>query len=125
MNIAATRESSRRILLDGLADYIHLYPVDWNVRQHNPSTSRQEVQNETLAVIRSLVSEGLVVLGAMSEKAAVGRLGKSPSMHRCRRYPMCMSASTTTNINTMIGCHSFAQRSGSIGHFQMRYESAE
>jgi len=52
--------------LDGLGDYIDLNAVDWNVRQHNPSASRQEVQNETLAVIRSLVSEGLVVLGAMS-----------------------------------------------------------
>lgn len=66
MNVVTRAKVREALLLDGLADYIDLNAVDWNVRQHNPSASRPEAHNETLTVIRSLVSEGLVVLGAMS-----------------------------------------------------------
>lgn len=53
----------RGLLLDGLGDPLDLNAVDWHVKQQNPSASPSEVQNETLEVIRSLVSDGLFRLG--------------------------------------------------------------
>jgi hypothetical protein len=47
---------------------VDLNAVDWRVRQRNPSASLSEVQNETLEVIRVLVSEGLFTLGAVVAK---------------------------------------------------------
>ncbi|HME77738.1 MAG TPA: hypothetical protein VKI00_19415 [Mycobacterium sp.] len=40
--------------------------VDYYVKQQYPSASVLDVQNETLATIRSLADDGLIVLGAMS-----------------------------------------------------------
>ncbi len=40
--------------------------VDYYVTQRYPSASVSDVQNETLATIRSLADDGLIVLGAMS-----------------------------------------------------------
>lgn len=61
------REKVRRALLvEGAADEVDLGMVDFYVTRWNPSASLPEIQNETLAVIRSLVSDGLFVLGAMS-----------------------------------------------------------
>jgi hypothetical protein len=40
--------------------------VDYYVKQQYPSASVSDVQNETLATIRSLADDGLIVLGAMS-----------------------------------------------------------
>lgn len=51
------------LLLDALGDPLDLNAVDWHVRQQNPSASPSAVQNETLEVIRSLVSDGLFQLG--------------------------------------------------------------
>jgi hypothetical protein len=56
------------LLLDALGKPVDLNAVDWHVRQRNPSASRSEVQNETLEVIRALVSDGLFALGAVGEK---------------------------------------------------------
>lgn len=53
----------RGLLLDALGDPLDLNAVDWHVRQQNPSASRSEIQNETLEVMRSLVSDGLFRLG--------------------------------------------------------------
>lgn len=58
------REKVRNgLLLDALGDPLDLNAVDWHVRQQNPSASPSEVQDETLEVIRSLVSDGLFRLG--------------------------------------------------------------
>ena len=40
--------------------------VDYYVSQQYPSASALDIQNETLATIRSLADDGLIVLGAMS-----------------------------------------------------------
>ena len=40
--------------------------VDYYVKQQYPSASASDVQNETLATIRALADDGLIVLGAMS-----------------------------------------------------------
>jgi hypothetical protein len=63
------RENVRNgLLLDSLGRPMDLNGVDWHVRRQNPSASPSEVQNETLEVIRSLVSEELFRLGALSEE---------------------------------------------------------
>jgi hypothetical protein len=49
--------------LDAIGQPVDLNIVDWHVRQQNPSASPSEVQNETLEVIRALVSEGWFRLG--------------------------------------------------------------
>lgn len=56
------------LLLDGLGNILDLNAVDWHVRQQNPTASPSEVQNEALEVIRSLVSDGLVRLGGMTQE---------------------------------------------------------
>jgi hypothetical protein len=53
--------------LDAIGKPLDLNAVDWHVRQQNPSASPSEVQNETLAVIRSLVSEAWFRLGDVSK----------------------------------------------------------
>jgi hypothetical protein len=52
------------LLLDALGDPVDLNGVDWHVRQQNPSATPAEVQDETLEVIRSLVTDGLFRLGS-------------------------------------------------------------
>jgi hypothetical protein len=54
--------------LDAIGKPVDLNIVDWHVRQQNPSASPSEVQNETLEVIRSLVSEEWFKLGAVTEQ---------------------------------------------------------
>ncbi|ORW04565.1 hypothetical protein [Mycobacterium kyorinense] len=54
------------LLTDGLADYVDLGAVDSQVTRHNPQASVSAVQRETLETIRSLVSDGLFQLGALS-----------------------------------------------------------
>ena len=51
------------LALDAIGKPVDLNGVDWHVRQQNPSASPSEVQNETLEVIRALVSEGWFRLG--------------------------------------------------------------
>jgi hypothetical protein len=62
------REKVREeLLLDAAAgDELPITAVDHYVKQLHPSASVSEVQSETLATIRSLARDGLVVLGAMS-----------------------------------------------------------
>jgi hypothetical protein len=62
--MSTAREKVRHgLLLDALGDPLDLNAVDWHVKQQNPSATPSEVQNETLEVIRSLVSDGLFRLG--------------------------------------------------------------
>ncbi len=64
--MSTPREMLRHgLLLNGLGKLVDLNAVDWHVRQQNPSASPSEVQNETLEVIRSLVSDGLFRLGGV------------------------------------------------------------
>jgi hypothetical protein len=53
--------------LDAIGKPVDLNLVDWHVRRQNPSASPSEVQNETLEVIRSLVSDEWFRLGAVSK----------------------------------------------------------
>jgi hypothetical protein len=62
--MSTAREKVRHgLLLDALSDPLDLNAVDWHVKQQNRSATPSEVQNETLEVIRSLVSDGLFRLG--------------------------------------------------------------
>jgi hypothetical protein len=54
--------------LDAIGKPVDLNIVDWHVRQQNPSASPSDVQNETLEIIRSLVSDGWFVLGSLSQE---------------------------------------------------------
>jgi hypothetical protein len=66
--MSTPRDKARNgLLLDSLGKPVPLNGVDCHVKRQNPSASPSEVQNETLEVIRSLVSEGLFRLGAVSE----------------------------------------------------------
>ncbi|ORA19549.1 hypothetical protein BST12_17150 [Mycobacterium angelicum] len=136
MNPAARENVRKELLLDGLVDYIDLNAVDWNVRQHNPSASRQEVQNESLAVIRSLLSEGLVVLGAMSGEGGRWRAWQEPldaSLQKISdvyvsRYDdppawvwsswMALTDKGRSVAESTSKSHRFGQRCGPIDHFQ-------
>ena len=53
---------------DAIDKPVDLNGVDRRVRQQNPSASPSEVQNETLEVIRFLVSVGYFTLGSVSGK---------------------------------------------------------
>jgi hypothetical protein len=67
--MSTAREAMRNgLLLEALGKPIDLNAVDWHVRHRNPSTSPSEVQDETLELIRAVVSEGLFRLGSVSEK---------------------------------------------------------
>ena len=52
---------------DAIDKPVDLNGVDWHVRQQNPSASPSEVQNETLELIRFLVSGGYFTLASMSD----------------------------------------------------------
>ena len=56
------------LLLEGLGKPVDLNAVDWHVRHRNPSASPSEIQNETLELIRAVVSDGLFRLGSVGEK---------------------------------------------------------
>jgi hypothetical protein len=60
------------LLLGALEGPVPLTAVDSSVTQQNQAASVSEVQNATLEMIRSLVGEGLVVLGDLSGET--GRL---------------------------------------------------
>ncbi|WP_235216024.1 hypothetical protein [Mycobacterium kyorinense] len=64
--ITAREKVRDELLLGALEGALPLTAVDSSVTQWNPSASATDVQNETIAVIRSLVSEGLFVLGDLS-----------------------------------------------------------
>jgi hypothetical protein len=67
--MSATRDAVRNgLLLEALGKPVDLNAVDWHVRHRNPSAPASEVQNETLDLIRAVVSEGLFRLGSVSEK---------------------------------------------------------
>jgi hypothetical protein len=69
----SAREKVRaELLLGALAGAVPRTAVDSCVTQQNRSASVTEVQNETLATIRSLVGDGLFVLGDLSGQT--GRL---------------------------------------------------
>lgn len=62
----ARKEVREELLLGALGGALPLTAVDSSVTQRNRSASVTELQNETLVTIRSLVSEGLFVLGDLS-----------------------------------------------------------
>ena len=62
----ALERVSRELLLGALEGPLPLTAVDSSVTQQNRSAPDTEVQNATLETIRSLVGEGLVVLGDLS-----------------------------------------------------------
>jgi hypothetical protein len=58
----------RELLLGALEGPLPLTAIDSSVTQQNRSAPETEVQNATLETIRSLVGEGLVVLGDLSDE---------------------------------------------------------
>ena len=77
----ACDEVRNGLLLDALGKPLDLNAVDWHVRHRNPSASPSEVQDETLEVIRTLVSDGLFRLGAMGERDGRFVAWKKPLDH--------------------------------------------
>ena len=65
--ITAREKIGIGLALDAIGKPVDLNGVDWHVRHQNPSASPSEVQNETLEVIRFLVSERYFRLGSMSD----------------------------------------------------------
>jgi hypothetical protein len=68
----ALEKVRKELLLGALDGALPLTAVDSSVTQQNRSAPETEVQAETLATIRSLVGEGLFVLGDLSGET--GRL---------------------------------------------------
>ena len=67
--MSTVRDAMRNgLLLEALGKPVDLNAVDWHVRHRNPSAPPSEVQNQTLELIRDVVSEGLFRLGSVSEK---------------------------------------------------------
>lgn len=60
------RRVREELLLDGLEGAVPLTVVDSHVTRLNPAIPISELQKETLETVRSLVSDGLFSLGAMS-----------------------------------------------------------
>jgi hypothetical protein len=59
----AREKVCEEILLDGLVDSVNLAGVHSHVKQQYPSASVQELLDETLKSIRSLVNDGLMEVG--------------------------------------------------------------
>lgn len=57
------------VLLDGLSEIVDLGSVHWYVWQDNFEAPLSTVQSETLSLVRSLLSEGLVDVGDFSDKS--------------------------------------------------------
>jgi hypothetical protein len=71
------------LLLKGLGKPVALNAVDWKIKHDKPSASAAEVQDETLEVIRTLVDDGLVKLGAVRNHRFVSsRRSLDRSMHQ-------------------------------------------
>ena len=66
MNIAHEKIREELVLDTSAGGELPISQVDYYVKQQYPSASVSQVQNETLATIRSLADDGLIVLGAMS-----------------------------------------------------------
>lgn len=60
------RTVREELLLDGLEGAVPLTIVDSHATELNPAIPISELQKETLETVRSLVSDGLFSLGAMS-----------------------------------------------------------
>jgi hypothetical protein len=76
------------LLLEGLGKPVDLNAVDWHVKHRNPAASPSEVQNETLELIRAVVSEGLFRLGSVGEKGnrfVAWRRSLDHSIHKISR----------------------------------------
>jgi hypothetical protein len=73
------------LLVEGLSKPVDLNAVDWHVKHRNPSASQEEIQSQTLEIIRGTVSEGLFRLGSVSEKGnrfVAWRRSLDHSMHK-------------------------------------------
>jgi hypothetical protein len=84
--MSTAREAVRNgLLLEALGKPIDLNAVDWHVKHRNSSARPSEIQNETLELIRAVVSEGLFRLGSVSEKGGrfvAWRRSLDHSIHR-------------------------------------------
>jgi hypothetical protein len=63
--MTTSEQIRENLLLKGLGRPVALNAVDWKIKHANPSATASEVQDTTLAVIRSLVDDGLFTLGAV------------------------------------------------------------
>jgi hypothetical protein len=82
MNIAHEKIREELVVDTAAGGELPISQVDYYVKQQYPSASVSQVQNETLATIRSLADDGLIVLGAMSGEGGtlggLGRPGRAP-----------------------------------------------
>jgi hypothetical protein len=66
--MSSERDQLRQeVLHDAIIEFANMAGVDSRVRQHMPSASSHEWQREAVAVIRSLVEEGLVETGYIGQ----------------------------------------------------------
>ena len=56
------------ILLRGLADWVALDRIHWDVSESKPGAPLIAIQEETLALIHDLVAEGLFEVGEVSDE---------------------------------------------------------
>jgi hypothetical protein len=66
MTISARDKTRIQLLSSGMADWVHLGEIHYQVEQDNPDFTVQQIQRETLDTIRSLVLDGLFEIGDLS-----------------------------------------------------------
>jgi hypothetical protein len=75
------------VLLRGLIDWVELDRIHWYVARENPGQSLSVIQNKTLDLIRSLVSDGMFKLGELNDNCrfTAWNAPLDESMQRMRR----------------------------------------
>jgi hypothetical protein len=81
--MATSAQVRENLLLKGLRKPVALNAVDWKIKHDKPSAPASEIQDETLEVIRTLVDDGLVKLGAVHHNRFISsKRSLDRSMHR-------------------------------------------
>jgi len=66
MTISARDKARVELLSRGMADWVHLGEIHYQVEQDNPDFTVEQTQHATLETIRSLVRDGLFEVGDIS-----------------------------------------------------------
>lgn len=62
------RTARENVLIHGLIDWVSLASIHTHVLEDHPEAPLSEVQDRTLSLVPSLVSEGLIEVGELSRK---------------------------------------------------------
>ena len=65
--MSALWDIRREILVEGLEDYVGLWQLPWILRRKKPDSTDDEVREQALEIVGSLLREGLVEPGALQE----------------------------------------------------------